>query len=89
MGSLRVQQYGVLGGLCGCVQLCRIKRLARQHAAIWQAQMQQPRTVLGMVHFQWVLQDEHFDRVRYRCDPLAHAGALGPAASGANQALLS
>jgi hypothetical protein len=48
-----------------------------------QAQVQQPRTALGLGHFQRMLQHHYFNLVLRWRNPLADAGALRAQADGA------
>lgn len=62
------------------------ERLPDFQPAAAQAQVQQARAVLGVAHFEWMLQDQQVDAAGQRPHPPADAGALRAQAGGAGGA---
>ena len=71
----RTVQQGAQGGL--------VKDFAHHHAAVGQAQVQQPGAALGLRHLLRVLQDQHVHRVLHRCHPPADTAGQRAQADGA------
>lgn len=77
--AARFQQAGELGGIEG---------FADGQAAARQAQVQQARAVLGVAHFERMLQHEQFDGGGHGRRPAADAVALRAQAGGAGRAAM-